>query len=85
MRINFQTALIAGGSRGLGRQIAVKFAKEGVKRIAIHYRTGMSDAEKTLSLVEAEGATGVLVQGDVADAQAAENTVKETVLASRLS
>src|SRR5215472_3621202 len=77
MHIKFQTALIAGGSRGLGRQIAVKLATEGVKKIAVHYRTGKSDAETTLSLVEAEGASGVLVQGDVADAVVAENVVNE--------
>jgi|SRR5215467_8830975 len=77
MRIKFQTALITGSSRGLGRQIAVKLAMEGVKRIGVHYRTGRSDAETTLSLIEEAGASGVLVQGDVADAVVAENFVKE--------
>lgn len=77
MQIKFQTALITGSSRGLGRQIAVKLATEGVKKVAIHYRTGKSDAETTLSLIEAQGASGVLVQGDVADAVVAENLVME--------
>jgi len=77
MRIKFQTALITGSSRGLGRQIALKLAAEGVRKIAIHYRTGKSDAETTLSLVESAGASGVLVQGDVADSVAAESIVKE--------
>src|SRR5215471_2433647 len=77
MQIKFQTALITGSSRGLGRQIAVKLATEGVKKIAVHYRTGKSAAETTLSLIEAQGASGVLVQGDVADAAAAENLVNE--------
>jgi NAD(P)-dependent dehydrogenase (short-subunit alcohol dehydrogenase family) len=73
----FQTALITGSSRGLQRQIAVKLATEGVKKIAIHYRSGRSDAETTLSLIKAQGASGVLVQGDVADTVAAENLVNE--------
>ena len=77
MQIKFQTALITGSSRGLGRQIAVKLASEGVEKIAIHYRTGRSDAETTLSLIETQGASGVLVQGDVADAVVAENLVTE--------
>src|SRR5215471_17045221 len=77
MQIKFQTALITGSSRGLGRQIAVKLAMEGLKKIAIHYRTGKSDAETTLSLIQAQGASGILVQGDVADAMVAENLVKE--------
>jgi len=77
MQIKFQTALITGSSRGLGRQIALKLAAEGVRKIAIHYRTGRSDAETTLSLIESAGASGVLVQGDVADPVAAESLVKE--------
>ena len=77
MQIRFQTALITGSSRGLGRQIAVKLATEGVRKMAIHYRTGRSAAETTLSLIEAAGASGVLVQGDVADVGAAESLVKE--------
>src|SRR5512135_2787522 len=77
MQIKFETALITGSSRGLGRQIAVKLAQEGVRKIAIHYRTGRSDSEKTLALLEAAGASGVLVHGDVGDAVAAETLVKE--------
>ena len=55
----------------------MKLAQEGVKKIAIHYRTGRSDSEKTLSLIEAAGASGVLVQGDVADPVAAKSLVIE--------
>jgi enoyl-[acyl-carrier protein] reductase III len=77
MQIKFQTALITGSSRGLGRQIALKLASEGVRKIAIHYRTGRFDAETTLSLIESAGASGVLVRGDVADPVAAEDLVKE--------
>ena len=77
MQLKFETALVTGSSRGIGRQIAVKLALEGVKRIAIHYRTGRSDSERTLSLIEGAGACGVLVQGDVADPVAAENLVLE--------
>lgn len=77
MQVKFQTALVTGSSRGLGRQIAVKLAMEGVKGIGVHYRTGKSDAETTLSLVEAAGASAVLVQGDAADTAVAENLVRE--------
>jgi NAD(P)-dependent dehydrogenase (short-subunit alcohol dehydrogenase family) len=77
MQLNFQTAFVTGSSRGLGRQIAVRLAKDGVQKIAVHYRTGKSEAETTLALVEAYGASGVLVQGDVADPVVAENVVKE--------
>jgi NAD(P)-dependent dehydrogenase (short-subunit alcohol dehydrogenase family) len=77
MHIEFDTALVTGSSRGLGREIAIKLAKEGVGGIAIHYRTGRAEAEKTLALVEDEGAQGVLVQADVADAEAAAHVVEQ--------
>jgi NAD(P)-dependent dehydrogenase (short-subunit alcohol dehydrogenase family) len=50
MQIKFQTASITGGSRGLGRHFAMKLAREGVKRIAIHYRTGNPDADPGLQV-----------------------------------
>lgn len=78
MQIEFKTALVTGSSRGLGREIAVRLATEGVAKIAIHYRTGKSDAEATLAMIEAAGASGVLVQGDVADPAAAEDVVAES-------
>jgi len=77
MRIAFQTALIAGGSRGLGRAIATKLAQEGVKKIAVHYHTRRDEAEKTLCQVRNAGADGVLVQGDTSDAKRAAGIVEE--------
>jgi enoyl-[acyl-carrier protein] reductase III len=55
----------------------VKLAREGVQKIAVHYRTRKKEAETTLSLLRQAGATGVLVQGDISDATVAENIVKE--------
>lgn len=77
MRIPFNTALVIGSSRGIGRGIAVKLAKEGVQKIAVHYRTGKKEAETTASQLREAGATSVLVQGDVSDASSAESIVKE--------
>ena len=77
MRISFQTALITGSSRGHGRGIALKLAQEGVRRIGVHYLTNQDEAEKTLALVKNAGADGVLIQGDVTDANRAETLVHE--------
>jgi NAD(P)-dependent dehydrogenase (short-subunit alcohol dehydrogenase family) len=77
MHIPFNTALVTGSSRGIGRAIARKLATEGVKRIAVHYRSRKGEAETTVSQLRDAGATGVLVQGDVSDATVAENIVKE--------
>jgi NAD(P)-dependent dehydrogenase (short-subunit alcohol dehydrogenase family) len=78
MQIPFSTALITGSSRGIGRAIAVKLAREGVHKIAVHYNTRKEEAETTLSQLSDAGATGVLVLGDVSEAAVAENPIKET-------
>jgi enoyl-[acyl-carrier protein] reductase III len=82
MKITFKTALITGSSRGHGRGIAVKLAREGVEKIAVHYLTRKDEAEKTLALLRQAGADGVLVQGDTSNATRAEEIVDEA--ASRL-
>ena len=77
MKISFNTALITGSSRGLGRAIAVKLAQEGVRRIAVHYLTRKSEAEKTLALLRDAGAKGGLVEGDTSNAPRAREIVDE--------
>jgi len=77
MEITFQSALITGSSRGIGRAIAVKLAQEGVKKIAVHYLTRRDEAECTLALIKTNGADGVLVQGDTSDADRAASIVEE--------
>jgi len=77
MKIPFRAAMITGSSRGIGRAIAVKFAQEGVSRIAIHYHSRREEAEKTLALVRNAGADGVVVQGDTSDAKRAGEIVEE--------
>src|SRR6267143_1990425 len=77
MKIPFNTALVVGSSRGIGRGIAVKLAREGVQKIAVHYRTRKKEAETTVSQLREARATGFLVQGDVSDPSVAETVVKE--------
>jgi NAD(P)-dependent dehydrogenase (short-subunit alcohol dehydrogenase family) len=77
MKMSFNTALITGSSRGLGRAIAVKLAQEGVQRIAVHYLARRNEAERTLALLRDAGGDGVLVQGDTSNAQRAQEIVDE--------
>lgn len=77
MKISFETALITGSSRGIGRGIAVKLAREGVKKIAVHYLTRQDEAEKTVAQLRDAGADGVLVQGDTSNPHRAEEIVHE--------
>ena len=77
MKIGFETALVLGSSRGIGRAIATKLALEGVRKIGIHYFTRRDEAEKTLAQVKQAGGDGVLLQGDTADAERAKSVVEE--------
>jgi enoyl-[acyl-carrier protein] reductase III len=57
-------ALVTGGSRGIGRGIALGLAAEGA-RVAVHYYRNEAAAKDTLDRVRKHGADGVLVQADV--------------------
>lgn len=61
-------AMITGGDSGIGRAVAVLFAKEGAD-IAIAYLEESSDAQHTADLVKAEGRTCALFPGDLASAE----------------
>jgi enoyl-[acyl-carrier protein] reductase III len=59
-------ALVTGGSRGIGRAIALRFAELGAARVAIGYLRGDAAAEETAAAIRAAGAEPVLVRGNVA-------------------
>jgi 3-oxoacyl-[acyl-carrier protein] reductase len=58
--------VVTGASTGLGRAIAVETARQGAKTVVVNYARSAAEADETARLVEAEGATAVLIQGDVA-------------------
>ena len=64
MTITARHALVTGGSRGIGRGIALKLADHGV-RVAINYLKDEASAKATLEQVRARGADGFIVQADV--------------------
>ncbi|GAA3257280.1 SDR family oxidoreductase [Nonomuraea helvata] len=71
-------ALITGGDSGIGRAVAVAFAKEGAD-VAIAYLSEHEDAGHTLKLVEAEGRRCVLIPGDLADSDHCASVVERAV------
>ena len=67
-------ALITGASRGLGKAIAIRLAKDGFA-VIINYQSNKEAAEDTLKQVQEAGGTGELLSFDVSDSQAIENAL----------
>jgi enoyl-[acyl-carrier protein] reductase III len=59
------TVFVSGGSRGIGRAIALRFARDGAKRVAIGYLRNDRAAEETAEELRALGAEPVLVRGNI--------------------
>ena len=73
-------ALVTGGDSGIGRAVAVLFAREGAD-VAITYLSEHKDARATKAAVEDEGRRCIAVAGDVRDPRFCERVVKRTVKA----
>jgi NAD(P)-dependent dehydrogenase (short-subunit alcohol dehydrogenase family) len=71
-------ALITGGDSGIGRAVAVLYAREGAD-VAIAYLDEHDDAEETRKAVEAEGRRCITLSGDVADLEFCESAVAKVV------
>ena len=74
MLLEGKIALVTGGSRGIGRAIAIRLAEEGAK-VAVNYAGNQAAAEEVKSVIEAKGGTALLVQADVSDSTAATDMV----------
>ncbi|MVN88408.1 SDR family oxidoreductase [Deinococcus sp. HMF7620] len=77
-RLKGKVALITGGDSGIGRAVAVHFAREGAD-VAIVYLDETEDARATLAMIEAEGRRGLLLAGDVGDPAFCQDAVNRTV------
>ncbi|MGG3820411.1 SDR family oxidoreductase [Geobacillus thermodenitrificans] len=77
-RLENKVAIISGGDSGIGRAVAVHFAKEGAD-VAIVYLNEHKDAEETKRLVEQEGRRCLAIAGDIGDEAFCKEAVKQTV------
>jgi NAD(P)-dependent dehydrogenase (short-subunit alcohol dehydrogenase family) len=73
-----KVALITGGDSGIGRAVAIVYAKEGAD-ISIVYLNEHKDAKETKRLVEQEGRRCILIAGDVGDEKFCKRAVEQTV------
>ncbi len=74
------STIVTGGDSGIGRAVAVLFAREGAD-VAIVYLSSDVDAEETKRCIEAEGTRCVLIKGDVRKAASCDRAVARTVKA----
>jgi len=79
-KLRDRVALITGGDSGIGRAVAVLYAREGAD-VAIVYLDEHEDALLTQACVEAEGQQCILIAGDVKDAVFCRDAVEQTVQA----
>ncbi|MDY6922928.1 MAG: SDR family oxidoreductase [Pseudomonadota bacterium] len=77
-KLDGMAALITGGDSGIGRAVAVLFAREGCD-VAICHLDEEADANDAKAAVEAEGRRAIVLQGDVADPAFSEAAVKATL------
>ena len=77
-KLQGKVALITGGDSGIGRAVAIAFAKEGAD-VAIAYLNEHGDAQETQARVEKEGRRYVAIAGDVGDERFCEQAVQDTV------
>ena len=76
-KLRGQRALVTGGDSGIGRAVAIGFAKEGADVCILHTAEEEEDARETLRLIAAEGRRGLAISGDVGDPEFCQRAVEE--------
>jgi NAD(P)-dependent dehydrogenase (short-subunit alcohol dehydrogenase family) len=74
-----KVALITGGDSGIGRSVAVLFAKEGADVAIIYLPSEQPDAEETKQVVTAEGRRILLIPGDITEVRFCQEAIQRTV------
>jgi 3-oxoacyl-[acyl-carrier protein] reductase len=78
VRLEGKVALVTGASRGIGREIALEFAREGAD-VAVNYAGSEEKAREVAEEIKAMGRKALLVQCDVSDSQSVQDMIKSVV------
>lgn len=78
MLLDGKIALVTGGSRGIGRAVAIELAKEGAT-VAINYAGNKAAAEEVQSIITEMGGKAIIIQADVSDEKSATQMVEEVI------
>jgi len=78
MKLEGKKAIVTGGSRGIGKAIALMYAKEGAD-VLVNYHSNDAAAKETVAQIEKLGRKAVAVAADVANYKSAQNMVEECV------
>ena len=76
-RLSGHNALVTGGSRGIGRAVALRLGADGAG-VAVNYKTNRSAADEVVARIERAGGRALAVGGDVADQAAAKSIVEQS-------
>ena len=77
-KLQDKVAIITGGDSGIGKAVAIHFAREGAD-VVIVFRSEKKDADETKTLVEEKGRKALLIQSDIGVASNCEDVVKQTI------
>lgn len=77
-KLRDKVAIITGGDSGIGRAVAIHYAREGADSVIVHLQED-KDAEETKRLVETEGRRCLVLKGDVAEPEFCREIVKRTL------
>lgn len=78
MSLKDKVALVTGGTTGIGKSIALEFAKQGA-HVCVNYFVGAEEADKVVKELESFGVKALALHADVSDFSSAQKLIEETV------